>query len=58
MRLRCSRRLDREPRLRPYELRHTSALLAIASGADVEVVQQMLGHASAAMTLDQYGHWI
>jgi len=32
------------------------ASLAIASGADVKVVQRMLGHASAAMTLDQYGH--
>jgi len=30
--------------------------LAIASGADIKVVQQMLGHKSAAMTLDQYGH--
>ena len=42
--------------LHPHELRHTAASLAIASGADVKVVQQMLGHASAAMTLDQYGH--
>ncbi len=40
----------------PHELRHTAASLAIASGADIKVVQQMLGHASAAMTLDQYGH--
>ena len=30
--------------------------LAIASGADVKVVQQMLGHGSATMTLDTYGH--
>lgn len=44
------------PGLRPHELRHTAASLAIAAGADVKVVQQMLGHASAAMTLDQYGH--
>jgi len=42
--------------LNPHELRHTAASLAIAAGADVKVVQQMLGHASAAMTLDQYGH--
>lgn len=40
----------------PHELRHTAASLAIASGADVKVVQQMLGHKSATMTLDQYGH--
>ena len=39
-----------------YELRHTAASLAIASGADVKTVQRMLGHASAAMTLDTYAH--
>lgn len=44
------------PDLHPHELRHTAASLAIAAGADVKVVQQMLGHASAAMTLDTYGH--
>jgi len=42
--------------LTPHSLRHTAASLAIASGADVKVVQQMLGHASATMTLDLYGH--
>ena len=30
--------------------------LAIASGATIKVVQQMLGHKSATMTLDLYGH--
>ena len=40
----------------PHELRHTAASLAIASGASVKAVQSMLGHASAAMTLDRYGH--
>lgn len=40
----------------PHEFRHTAASLAIASGADVKVVQQMLGHKSATMTLDLYGH--
>ncbi|MEU2625859.1 site-specific integrase [Kitasatospora sp. NPDC007106] len=42
--------------LTPHKLRHTAASLAIAAGADVKVVQQMLGHKSAAMTLDVYGH--
>jgi len=42
--------------MHPPELRHTAASLAIASGADVKVVQQMLGHKSATMTLDLYGH--
>jgi integrase len=41
------------PGLHPHELRHTAASLAIAAGADVKVVQQMLGHASA-MTMDTY----
>jgi integrase len=44
------------PGLHPHELRHTAASLAIASGATVKVVQQMLGHKSATMTLDLYGH--
>jgi len=41
---------------RIHDLRHTCASLAIAAGADVKVLQRMLGHASAAMTLDLYGH--
>ncbi len=49
----CSAGLDG---LTPHELRHTAASLAIAAGADVKVVQKMLGHKSATMTLDQYGH--
>lgn len=40
--------------LTPHELRHTAASLAVASGANVKDVQRMLGHASAAMTLDVY----
>jgi integrase len=35
-------------------LRHTAASLAISAGANPKVVQRMLGHASAAMTLDVY----
>ncbi len=38
----------------PHDLRHTAASLAVASGATVKAVQRMLGHASAAMTLDVY----
>jgi integrase len=44
------------PGFHPHELRHTPASLAIASGVDVKVVQQMLGHNSATMTLDLYGN--
>ena len=42
--------------LRIHDLRHTTASLAIAAGADVKMLQTMLGHASAVMTLDRYGH--
>jgi integrase len=38
----------------PHDLRHTAASLAVSSGATVKSVQRMLGHASAAMTLDVY----
>jgi integrase len=40
----------------PHGLRHTTASLAISAGANVKVVQRLLGHATAAMTLDRYGH--
>jgi integrase len=40
--------------LSPHDLRHTAASLLVASGANVKAVQRMLGHASAAMTLDVY----
>ena len=42
--------------LTPHGLRHTTASLAISAGANVKVVQRILGHATAAMTLDLYGH--
>ncbi|MBJ7479628.1 tyrosine-type recombinase/integrase [Rhodococcus sp. (in: high G+C Gram-positive bacteria)] len=40
----------------PHELRHTAASLAIQSGANIKVVQKMLGHKTATLTLDRYGH--
>ena len=43
-----------EPDLTPHELRHTASSLAVSAGANVKAVQRMLGHASAAMTLDRY----
>lgn len=42
------------PRVTPHDLRHTAASLAISAGANVKAVQRMLGHSSAAMTLDTY----
>ena len=43
-----------EPGLTPHELRHTAASIAVSLGANVKAVQRMLGHASAAVTLDVY----
>ncbi|HEY4267239.1 MAG TPA: tyrosine-type recombinase/integrase [Galbitalea sp.] len=42
------------PDITPHDLRHTAASLAISAGANPKAVQRMLGHASAAMTLDTY----
>ncbi len=42
------------PFITPHDLRHTAASLAISTGANPKAVQRMLGHASAAMTLDTY----
>jgi len=42
--------------LRFYDLRHTCASLLIAHGASVKAVQAQLGHATASITLDTYGH--
>lgn len=42
------------PRLTPHDLRHTCASLAVAEGGTVLAVQQLLGHASATITLDTY----
>ncbi|MED5813857.1 tyrosine-type recombinase/integrase [Mycolicibacterium sp. 050232] len=42
------------PRVTAHALRHTAASLAISAGANVKVIQRMLGHSSAAMTLDVY----
>lgn len=42
------------PTVTIHDLRHTAASLAISTGANVKAIQRMLGHASAAMTLDVY----
>jgi integrase len=38
----------------PHALKHTAASLAVSAGANVKALQRMLGHKSAAMTLDTY----
>lgn len=42
------------PRITVHDLRHTAASLAVSAGANVKALQRMLGHASAAETLDTY----
>ena len=39
-----------------HALRHFYASALIAGGASVKVVQTRLGHASAVITLNTYGH--
>lgn len=51
---RCQKADTSFPRVTAHALRHTAASLAISAGANVKVIQRMLGHASAAMTLDVY----
>jgi integrase len=51
---RCQKEDPTFPRVTAHALRHTAASLAISAGANVKVVQRMMGHASAAMTLDVY----
>lgn len=53
--LKACQEIDRTmPHVSPHDLRHTAASLAISAGASVKAVQRMLGHKSAAMTLDTY----
>ena len=44
------------PDARVHDLRHSYAVAAIKSGDDIKTVQGNLGHATAAFTLDVYGH--
>lgn len=41
---------------RPHDLRHTAASLWIEAGVDIKTVSAWLGHSTAKLTLDTYGH--
>jgi integrase len=43
---------------RVHDLRHTAASVWLGAGADPKVVQRVLGHATAAMTMDLYGQLV
>ena len=45
------------PSARIHDLRHTYAVNCIRAGDDIKTVQSNLGHATAAFTLDVYGHF-
>ena len=44
------------PSSRVHDLRHTFAVLSLQNGDGIKTVQGNLGHATAAFTLDVYGH--
>ena len=46
------------PHFTPHGLRHTHATLLLLQGEPVQYVQQQLGHATIAETVDTYGSWI
>ena len=55
----CFKRIVRSlnmPNVRIHDLRHTYAVNSLRAGDDIKTVQENLGHATAAFTLDFYGH--
>lgn len=44
------------PSVRFHDMRHTYAVISLQNGDDIKTVQANVGHATAAFTLDVYGH--
>jgi integrase len=44
------------PQITFHDLRHTAASLLFQKNVHPKLVQELLGHASAAITLDTYSH--
>ncbi len=52
----AGRLADRFPAIRFHDLRHTAATMMLELGVQPKVVQERLGHASIAVTMDTYSH--
>jgi integrase len=46
------------PEIRFHDLRHTCATLLLSRSVHPKMVQELLGHATIAMTLDTYSHYL
>jgi integrase len=46
------------PEIRFHDLRHTCATLLLGRSVHPQIVQELLGHATIAMTLDTYSHYL
>ena len=46
------------PQIRFHDLRHTRATLLLSRSVHPKYVQELLGHATIAVTLDTYSHLI
>lgn len=44
------------PKIRLYDLGHTTATLLLSAGVHPKVVSERLGHASTNLTMDVYSH--
>ena len=44
------------PEVRFHDMCHTYAMISLQNGDDIKTVQENVGHATAAFTLDVYGH--
>jgi integrase len=44
------------PQMRFHDLRHTCATILLSRGQHPKLVQELLGHATIAITLDTYSH--
>ena len=56
--LRLLKRAGLPEKTRFHDLRHTCATLLLGKGVHPKFVQELLGHANIAITLDTYSHLI